>query len=237
MDIRIKDIVKKYDGKTVLNVENLCLSKGKIYGIIGPNGSGKSTLLKIIAGLEESTKGKILYNNQMLSKVIMKKMTYVSQNPYLFRTTVFKNIAYPLKIRGIDKEFTYKIVKKIMEEFEIDNLQNQLATSLSGGESQKVVLARALTFNPQLLLLDEPTANIDPNTIELIERTIVKINREKNITIFIVTHNVGQARRICDEVIFLKNGTVIEQGKTEDVILKPKNSETKKFLSLEYHMS
>lgn len=232
MDIKIENLTKVYNDKTVVNVDNLTLESGKIYGIIGPNGAGKSTMLRMISGLEEASKGVCLYNKQLLNDEIMKNITYMSQNPYLLRSSVYNNIAYPLRLRRYNKETIDKNVKSIMKEFKVDELSEQLATSLSGGESQKVALARALIFKPELLLLDEPTANIDPNSIELIEKALISRNKEKAMTTIIITHNIGQAKRLCDEIVFMKDGTIEEFGETEQIIYKPKRDTTKRFLSL-----
>lgn len=232
MDIILKNLRKVYNHKTVLDIKSLYLKEGKVYGIIGPNGAGKSTMLRIIAGLEEATMGKVFYDDKKLIDAVIKKITYMSQRPYLFRKSVTNNISYPLKLRKIEKEVVDKRVKEIMREFNVFDLKNQLATSLSGGESQKVALARALIFKPEVLLLDEPTANIDPNSIEIIEKAIMKRNKEKNMTTIIITHNMGQAKRLCDEIIFIKDGFIKEHGKTDDIIFRPKNHETKRFLSL-----
>lgn len=232
MNINIEGLIKVYGEKTVLNIDRLTLIKGKIYGIIGSNGAGKSTMLRIAAGLEEATLGKILYNKDHLSEKILRNITYMSQRPYLLRTSVFNNIAYPLKIRKYDKRTIENKVENIMKELKVSDLSSQLAVSLSGGESQKVALARALVFEPKILLLDEPTANIDPNSIELIEKAILKRNKENGMTTIIITHNMGQARRLCDEVIFMDKGKIAEQGNAEQVILNPQNNITKRFLSI-----
>ncbi|SHJ63185.1 ATP-binding cassette domain-containing protein [Paramaledivibacter caminithermalis] len=232
MNIEIQSLIKTYNQRQVLNIKSLSLEKGKIYGIIGPNGAGKSTMLRIIAGLEEAKKGTILYNKKHLNGEIIKNLTYLNQKPYLLRTSVFNNIAYPLKLRKYKKETLKKKVIEIVKEFNIFDLRHQPATNLSGGEAQKVALARALIFEPELLLLDEPTANIDPNSLELIEKKIIKRNREKNTTIIIITHNIGQAKRLCDEIIFIREGEIVEYGKTNQVISNPKCNEMKRFLSV-----
>lgn len=232
MDIRIENLTKIYGEKIVVDLEKMTLEKGKVYGIIGPNGAGKTTMLKIIAGLEDSTKGKILYNGNPLNDLVLKNITYMSQRPYLLRTSVFNNIAYPLKIRKYNRKTIENKVNEIMQELGIFELRYQLATSLSGGESQKVALARALVFDPALLALDEPTANIDPNSIEIIEKAIVRRNREKGITVIIITHNMGQAKRLCNHIIFMDRGKIIESGKADQLILNPEKEETKRFLSL-----
>lgn len=221
MDIHIKDLKKAYDGKTVLNIEDLHIEEGKGYGIIGPNGAGKSTLLKIIAGLEEKDSGTVYFNQVVLTDELRKKITYLSQSPYLLRTSVFNNIAYPLKLRKVQKSVVEKKVTDIMKELNVYELRNQIATSLSGGESQKVVLARALVFEPELLLLDEPTANIDPQTIEVLEKAILKRNNQNRMTTITITHNMGQVHRMCDEVIYIDKGKVIDKGISEKVLTNP----------------
>jgi len=236
MDLTLKNLKKTYGNKTVLNINDFNLEKGKIYGIIGPNGSGKSTLLKIIAGLDSEYSGKVYYNKKLLNNDIMKWITYANQHPYLLRRSVFDNIAYPLKIRNSNKNEINVKTNELLNEFQIENLQNQKATSLSGGESQKVALARALIFSPKLLLLDEPTANIDPSSMKIIEKNIIKRNREMGTTIIIVTHNIAQAKRICEKTIFMKDGFIREFGETESLILNPMCEDTKEFVKLEYDL-
>ncbi len=232
MNISINNLLMKYEDKVVLDIENIYCDKGKIYGILGPNGCGKTTMMKIIAGLKQSTLGTILYEEKEMNEKISKFITYTKQSPYMLKTTVLKNIAYPLKVRGYKKNEIDRMVNGIMNEFKIQNLANQKATSLSGGEAQKTALARALIFNPQLILLDEPTANIDPEAIELIESALVKRNKENNMTVLIVTHSISQAKRICDNIMVFNNGKIIEYGETKDLIINPKKAFTKKFLSL-----
>jgi len=235
MDITLKNIQKRYNDKTVLNIKDFNFSKGKIYGIIGPNGAGKSTLLKSIGRLEELSCGEILYDNKPFDESILMDMTYLTQKPFLFSTSVFENISYPLKFRKYPKGQINSMVNEIIDEFEIRHLSRQLATSLSGGEAQRVALARALIFNPSILLLDEPTSNMDPNSIELIEKIILKY-KDDNKTILFITHNVSQAKRVCDEVIYLENGIIVESGTAKDVIESPKSKNLRRFLSLEYYV-
>lgn len=233
MDITIRNLKKVYVDKTVLNIRELNLNTGKIYGIVGANGAGKSTLLRIISGLETPTSGEIFIQGEKLNKNHLKEITYSNQKPYLYRTTVFKNIAYPLKFRKKSKDFINNAVENIIKEFKIENIRNNLAVNLSGGETQKVALARALVFHPKVILLDEPTANIDPDYREFIEKVVSERNKINGSTILIITHNLREARRICDELVFLHNGEVIEYGNIEDIFSNPKNSITKRFLATE----
>lgn len=236
MNIRIEKVRRIYGKKIVLDIENMEFERGGIYGIIGPNGSGKSTLLKIIAGLEQSNFGSVYYNEEKLNNRLLRYITYTKQNPYLLNTSVFENVAYPLRVRKYKKKDIIQRVNSILNEFGINDLRYQNATKLSGGESQKVALARAMVFDPKILLLDEPTANIDPNSIEIIEENILKKNKKLGTTIIVVTHNIAQAKRICDKIIFIKDGRIVEFNEAEKLIYSPENEETKRFLSIEYDL-
>ncbi len=210
MRLDINKITKKYGNKKVLDIEELTIEEGKITGITGPNGCGKTTLINIISGLEDDFSGIVMYNNQYLDRLVSKNITYVFQKPYLFRRSVYENISYPLKLRNIKKSEVERLVLDIIKKLEIEDLAEKRADLLSGGESQKVALARALVFNPKLLLLDEPTSNIDPESIKIMEREILAFYKRAKATIVIVTHNLEQSKRLCHNIINLEQGKVVE---------------------------
>lgn len=201
MEIKISNLEKYYGHRKVLDIKSLTIEKGKITGITGHNGCGKTTLLNIIAGLDKEYIGEITYNGLPLNQKIVDKMTIVFQKPYLFKRSVYENIEYPLKVRGVSKEDRHKKVLDIVNKLEIVDLMNKKAHLLSGGESQKVALARALVFKPDLLFLDEPTSNIDPDAIEVLEREILRFNEEVGGTVIIVTHNLDQSKRLGHRII------------------------------------
>ena len=211
MVLYIDNLTKKYGKKTVLDIKSLTIEKEKITGITGPNGCGKSTLLNIISGIDDEFSGDISYDGQALSRSIADNMTYVFQKPYLFKRSVLENIAYPLKLRGLSHEQRDKRAMEMMVRFEIEDLKDERADLLSGGESQKVALARALVFEPKLLLLDEPTSSIDPDSIQVMEREILDFNKKTQATIVIVTHNMDQASRLCHNILSLNQGKVVDQ--------------------------
>ncbi|HCX65614.1 MAG TPA: ABC transporter [Eubacteriaceae bacterium] len=223
MNLSISSITKEYHNKTVLHVPKLEFQAGELWGIIGPNGSGKSTLMKIIAGLLEPTTGTIYYNGQTYNTKIQKAMTLVFQKPYLLRSSVYQNVAYPLQIRNVPEKEIQQRVEKILCTFDIDSLKEQKAWTLSGGESQKVALARALVFKPELLILDEPTANIDPASIMLLEDRIAKYYTEEKPTILMVTHNIQQAKRLCSKVAFMHEGEIIDHGEPSRIFESENN--------------
>lgn len=209
MELHAENLIKTYGEKTVLDIDKMIIQEGKITGITGPNGSGKSTLLNILGGLDSEYQGRIEYNGETLNTHVARNMTHVFQKPYLFRRRVYDNIAYPLRLRKIDKETEEKLVNEIIKRLEIEDLVDKKAHLLSGGESQKVALARAIVFKPKLLLLDEPTSNIDPESIKVMEREILRFNKETNSTVVIVTHNLDQSQRICDNIIYISSGKVV----------------------------
>jgi tungstate transport system ATP-binding protein len=230
MELSIYNLIKEYDGHRVVDIDSLTINQGSLLGIIGPNGAGKSTLLRLIGGLEKPTSGEIYYDGQPFNPDIYKKMTVVFQKPYLLRTTVFQNVAYPLKIRKENKEDIKRKTDQILKEMGLEFLKEQKSWTLSGGEMQKVALARALIFKPDLLILDEPTANIDPSSIAVMERMIQKIHEEENTTIIIVTHNLQQAKRLCKEVAFMHKGRIEEKGDASQILYNAQKETTSTFI-------
>ncbi|HVI41143.1 MAG TPA: ATP-binding cassette domain-containing protein [Anaerovoracaceae bacterium] len=227
----MKNLTKEYEGRKVLDIGELLIEDGALCGIIGPNGSGKSTLLNLIAGLMKPSGGSLLYGEEMEALAPYKNMTMVFQAPYLIRTTVEKNISYPLKLRGWNHEQIEERVSELTEELGLSDFRKQKSWKLSGGETQKVALARALSFRPKLLLLDEPTANVDPSTTADIERMLRKINEREGTTVILITHNLVQAKRLCGEVIFMNQGKVVEYGAGDKILRDPEHELTKRFVA------
>ncbi|HHX87097.1 MAG TPA: phosphate ABC transporter ATP-binding protein, partial [Firmicutes bacterium] len=226
--VEVEDLYKSYS-KPVLCIDKLRLEQAKIYGIIGPSGAGKSTFLRILNLLTEPDRGRIIFNGQTIYPKngnvrldLYRQMTLMFQKPVLYKTSVRENIAYGLKVRGMNKQEIQRRVDDILKKTGMEELGHRYAGTLSGGEAQRVALARAVVFEPRLLLLDEPTANLDPSNVELMEKLILDLNRSMGITIVIVTHNIFQARRIADEVLFLFEGRIVERGQTEQIFTTPR---------------
>ncbi len=215
MIIKLENVSKQFNQKNLFEIEQYQFSPGMIHGILGNNGVGKTTLLRIIAGLDKKYSGSIVYNQELYSDTLIKKITYLSQKPYMLTKTVYENIAYPLKLRKYSKEDIDHHVHLWLEKLEIGHLSDRKATVLSAGERQKVSMARGLIFNPQLVLLDEPTANIDPKTIKVFEDIIVDYQKASNATVIVVTHSLSQALRMCDGLSILSNASLIEKSKEE----------------------
>ena len=234
--LEVKNLSKVYE-KEVLHIDQLSIRKGRIYGIIGPSGAGKSTLLRLVNMLEPPTGGEVYFQGRPISinvngraDVARREMTLVFQKPLLFGTSVEENVAFGLKARRFAREEIRERVDILLGKVGLREFARRHAATLSGGEAQRVALARAVAFEPALLLLDEPTANLDPSNVELIERLIMDLNRETAMTIIMVTHNIFQARRIAQEVIFMHEGRIIEAGETEKVFTSPEDSRTRAFV-------
>lgn len=233
----IISLVKKFKQKEVLHIDRLSLEPGKIYGIMGPSGAGKSTLLRILNLLCPPTEGKIFFRNRDLyalqpkEKLTMQRqMAMVFQKPVLFNTTVRENVAYGLKIRGAKPGEIKKKVDMALDWVGLNHLAERNALSLSGGESQRVALARAIVLDIDVLLLDEPTANLDPGNITIIEELIKRLHRERKLTVIMVTHNIFQAQRIAREVIFFHDGQLVEKAPVEKIFSSPKDKRTLQFI-------
>ena len=231
----IKNIAKTYEQRKVLAIDELEIKQGEIFCLVGPSGAGKSTLLRLLNFLEQPTKGEIEFLNQTYNRdnspslEIKRKITIVFQRPALMTRSVEKNIAYPLKIRG--KEIDYEKIDELVDELGMQDLKKQRADKLSGGEAQRVSLARALIFNPKVLLLDEPTSNLDPANIKIIEDMISNYIKRKKTTIIMVTHNLLQAKRLADRVGLLHNGKLIEVREKEEFFENPEKQLTKDYLA------
>jgi len=215
---KVRNLKKVYNNKIVLDVDNLDFQEGKIYAIVGPNGSGKTTLLNILNLLEKPEEGQIFFHDQEITNKsnedtleIRRRMTLVNQDPFLFHSTVYDNIAYGLKIRSIPPKVQKSRIKSALNIVGLSGFKDRRANQLSGGEAQRAVIARALVIEPEVLFLDEPTANIDQKHIDVVERIIKKIKKEIKTTVIFTTHDLSQAYRLADEVISLLDGKIIKQ--------------------------
>ena len=234
--INVANLTKQYEKKTVLRVKEFSVRKGRITAIIGPSGAGKSTLLRVINRLEPATDGDVRYFGAQTALpaveglALQRRMTMVFQKPTLLDMSVYDNIAFGLRARRTDKGEIDIRVRTMLETIGMSSLSRQRATTLSGGEAQRVAFARALVLRPEVLSLDEPTANLDPANVELLESLITSLNRDIGTTVLIVTHNLFQAQRLAHYVAFLYNGALVEAGETDQIFQSPKREETRAFV-------
>ena len=237
MNLRWERLTRAYGDKVVLNLDAGGIASGRITGIIGPNGAGKTTLLNIIAGLDAPDSGQVLYGasgengeNRYCEEIPRNCITLIFQQPYMLHTTVEKNIAYPLKLRKTPPEEINRRTDELMKDLGLAALAKQKARRLSSGEMQKTAFARALVFNPELLLLDEPTSNIDNATVAEIEALLLRARAAGRVTMVIVSHNLAQIRRMCDDVVFMNKGNIVEAGPADAILANPREPDTRTFI-------
>lgn len=203
MEIRLEQVSKQYGKKSVFQNLNHTFASGEISGLVGYNGAGKSTLLRLIAGLDLDYSGHIYYNEEPFHKALYQQITMVFQTPYLLKRSVYENIAYPLKLRHRPAAEVKWRAEEMIAKLGIEKLAKQYAHKLSGGESQKVALARALIFEPDLVLLDEPMSGIDAASVSFMERMIQDYVLEHQKTVIMITHNAQQAQALCSKILYL----------------------------------
>jgi tungstate transport system ATP-binding protein len=230
VNLQLVDLQKSYRTIKALKSVNLTLKGNKIIVLLGVNGAGKSTLMRILAGLENADVGTILFNNQKTeSKALRQVSTLVFQKTAMFSMNVYDNLAYGLNIRKVPNEEIVRNVPDALGAVRLSGFEKRRAKKLSGGEQQRIALARAFLLDSHVLLLDEPTANLDPNSSIIIEKAIVGKKSSQRI-IIMATHNLNQARRMADEIIHIHNGEIVEVAKPEDFFENPKNEITRKFI-------
>jgi molybdopterin-binding protein len=220
----LKGVTKAYGNKIVVDAVNLQIHEGEILALLGPNGSGKTTILKILAFIENPTSGEVTLQGKAVNFKNTEKerlqSTLVFQKTTVFGTSVYNNIAYGLKLRKVPKETRDREVKKSLEIVKLAGFEKRNAKKLSGGEQQRVAIARALVLNTKLLLLDEPTANLDPKNAGILEEVIDTVNRENKITIVMATHNMFQAKKLPHRIALMDEGKITEVGAPADVFGK-----------------
>ena len=231
---RLDGVTKTYDDREVLHVECLDVRAGEVFAVVGPSGSGKSTLLRLLNFLEPPSGGRIHFldaefgPSQPLPLPMRRRVTTVFQRPILLNRSVWDNVKYGLQLRRLRDTRTQ--VEMALEQVRLSDLARQRARTLSGGEAQRVALARAIVLQPDVLLLDEPTANLDPYNVGLIEEIVRTLNRERGVTVVLVTHNVFQARRLAHRVALLLEGRIVEAADVEAFFQSPADPRTAAFV-------
>lgn len=240
--LKTKKLSVSYGKKNILNGINVSFEKNKITAIIGPSGCGKSTFLKSLNRTVEEYGGKIcgdiFLDNTDIIKIPLQKIRstigMVFQTPVVFPFSIYKNMTYaPIYYGEKDKEKLKEIVVNNLKKSGLydevkDNL-NMQATKLSGGQQQRLVIARCLTVNPEIILLDEPCSALDIKNTAHIEKMLLELKNE--YTIIIVTHNLAQAKRIADSVIFIEDGMVVETGTPDEIFNNPVDPRTKEYIT------
>ncbi|MDC3273383.1 MAG: ATP-binding cassette domain-containing protein [Alphaproteobacteria bacterium] len=225
--IRFKDLSVILGQKIILDKINCKIKSNSITAVLGPNGAGKSIFLQTINGLISIQSGRLTFNSMEKNQEIRKQQALVFQNPVLLRRTVMANMQFVLNLRNRESN---QLLKNILDKVGLEGYEKKSARLLSGGEKQRLSMARALVVNPHLLLLDEPTANLDPYSLNLIEDLVLEENSIGKTVIF-TTHDMSQAKRLATDVIFLNKGKVLEQTVSKTFFKSPKTLEAQKYIN------
>lgn len=226
-------VTKSYDSRAVLQLERLEIRRGETFAVVGPSGAGKTTLLRLLALVDQPTSGQVRMFGQRTAGLataieLRRRLAMVFQRPALLTRTVRANVAYGLRLRhaqiGKDR------VGGLLQELGLDGLERRVVTRLSGGEKQRVALARALALGTEVLLLDEPTAHLDPGNVALVESRLRERTRDRGHTLVVATHNIFQARRLADRVALLLDGRLVEVTDTATFFDSPADPRTAAFL-------
>lgn len=209
----LQDVVKQRGPHFTLSISCHRFGTGVIHAVVGPNGSGKTTLLALLDLLEAPDGGEIRYGGASVRSTteavaLRRRMAYVMQDPYLFRGTVLDNLTYGLKLRGLSRADARQRATRCLERMGLKGFEKRRASRLSGGEVKRVAIARALVIEPDILLLDEPTANVDRSRVHLIEDEIRRVNTEQATTVILTTHDLDQARRLTSSIVSLVAGRI-----------------------------
>jgi tungstate transport system ATP-binding protein len=233
---QLSNVTKTYGARTVLDIPALTVAPGDILSVVGPSGAGKSTLLRLLALLEEASIGELSLHlgerqvtHASASTADRRQLAMVFQRPALLSRSVRANVGYGLRLRG-DRDGRGR-VDAVLERVSLTPLADARPRTLSGGELQRVAVARALVLEPSVLLLDEPTANLDPANVRLIEKLVREQHTRYGTTIVLITHNIFQARRLATRVALLLEGKLVECAPTEAFFNTPQDPRTADFIS------
>lgn len=241
--IQIEHLNKTYvsrQGEThiALTDINLTIDDGSVFGIIGQSGAGKSTLVRCLNLLERPTSGSIIINGRDITSLSEKELrefrssvSMVFQNfSLLQQRTVLRNVMFPLELRHADKKEAEKRARELLELVGLADKCDKYPSQLSGGQQQRVAIARALVNNPSIMLCDEATSALDSMTTHSILKLLKDINEKMGVTIVLITHSLAVAELICDNVVVIDEGKIVEEGETEDIFANPQSDVARKLL-------
>jgi tungstate transport system ATP-binding protein len=229
----------EYDGRPVLIDVNLRINSGEVFALIGPTGAGKTTLLRLLDLLDTPRSGSIYFAGAEVTSShhqrteIRRRMSFVQQRPIVFSMSVYDNVACGLRWRRQEHETIRRKVDNALELVNLAEYSERNARNLSGGETQRVAIARALVTEPELLFLDEPTANLDPVSTAKVEEVLAHVIQERKATIMMATHNMSQGQRIADRIGVLMAGKVLQIGSPNEIFCLPTNTEVAEFVGVE----
>jgi len=230
---------QQYQEQNVLQEINLAVNQGEILALIGPTGAGKTTLLRLLDLLETPISGNIYFDGVDVTRSsgnrleARRRMSFVQQKPIVFTMNVYDNVACGLKWRQVKNNVIRQKVGDVLKMVEMTAYQNRNAKTLSGGETQRLAIARALITDPEVLFLDEPTANLDPVSITKVEEVLAHIIHERKTTVVIATHDMSQGQRLAGSIGVLMNGKILQIGTPNEIFCLPRSREVAEFVGIE----
>jgi tungstate transport system ATP-binding protein len=237
--LEVVGLTHRYGEREVLRDLDLSIGKGEVFALIGPTGAGKTTLLRIMDLLEVPAEGEIYFDGQCIHRTgkqrleMRRRLSFIHQKPQVFDLSVYDNVACGLRWRGEKKNRIAEKVDHVLEIVGLEDYKNRKARTLSGGEAQRVALARSLVLEPEILLLDEPTANLDPISTAKIEQLISYVARQHNTTMIMATHDMSQGQQLADRIGVLLNGRLVQTGSVANIFGSPQNTEVAHFVGME----
>jgi D-methionine transport system ATP-binding protein len=240
---QIQEVKKSYKEAIALDGISLSIDEGDVFGIIGLSGAGKSTLIRCLAHLVIPSSGRVLFHGKDLASMSKKELRsfrkkvgmIFQQFNLLSSRTVAENIAYPLEIELVPKEEQKRRVEELLFLVGLVGKKDAYPSQLSGGEKQRVGIARALANQPEVILCDEATSALDPKTTREILSLLKKVNQELGVTIILITHQMEVVKQICNKVAVIEKGKIIEEGMVVEVFAEPRHPTTKQFLQSSSH--
>jgi len=237
--IEVAGITHTYGERAVLRNISLSVDSGEVFALIGPTGAGKTTLLRIMNLLEIPGAGEVYFDGKCVPRSgkqkleIRRRMSFIQQKPQIFNLSVYDNVACGLRWRGEKKNRIAEKVDHMLEIVGLEGHKNRTARTLSGGEAQRVALARSLVLEPDVLLLDEPTANLDPISAAKIEHLISYVAKQRSMTMIMATHDMSQGQQLADRIGVLLTGRLVQTGNATDIFRSPQDEEVAHFVGME----
>ncbi len=227
--LSIEQLKKSYANRIVLDIDRIDVKSGHTYALVGPNGSGKSTLLRILAGAIDANDGGVVVHGDIRAEEL--RVGFMPQKSYAFGLSVFRNVALALEGCGLSRGEVSERVASALDAVGISDFADARGSSLSGGEAQRMALARILVRDLDVVLLDEPTASMDISATLLVEEALAKYREKTGCLLLVATHAPSQARRIANSILMLSEGRVVECGEVQDVLVQPASAQGREFLS------
>ncbi|HSW58641.1 MAG TPA: ABC transporter ATP-binding protein [Dehalococcoidales bacterium] len=237
--IETVNLSKKYAEREVLKNVNLKIERAEVFALIGPTGAGKTTLIRILDLLEAPSSGQFFFNGEDVSShqvdrlALKRRMSYVHQRPLVFNMNVFDNVACGLRWRHLNSSIIKRKTEEALDLVGMASFRNGSAKTLSGGEMQRIAIARALVTEPEVLFLDEPTANMDPVSTAKVEEVLAHIINQRKTTIIMSTHNMSQGQRMANRLGTLIGGELLQTGTVSDIFNQPQNRAVAEFVGVE----